>query len=365
MKFHIPVKVFDEKDCVKKHSGELATFGKKALIVTGRNSARVNGSLDDVIEALKNENVEYLLFSDVEENPSVETVFAAAEKYRTECIDFVIGIGGGSPLDAAKAIALALKHPEADLSYLYDKERDPSALPVVCVPTTCGTGSEVTGVSVLTRHDKKTKISMVHKVYPDLALVDGKYLESAPRSLIVNTSVDALAHLFESVLNAKVNDYVRMTACAGLKCWAKTKDVLSGKRERSEEDNALLMRSSLFAGMSIAQSGTSLPHALSYALTYDLKMPHGKAVGYFLPGFLAAAPAEQRDELLKLAGFNDMDDFSAFISELFKDIEVPEAELQRAGELVSANKAKMESASFFVDDKVLENILQSRGRFHG
>lgn len=358
MRFHIPVKVFDENDCVRKHSGEIAAFGKKALIVSGRNSARANGSLDDVIEALRNEAVEYRLFSDVEENPSVETVFAAADRYRTEKIDFVIGIGGGSPLDAAKAIALALKHPEADLSYLYDKEKDPSALPVVCVPTTCGTGSEVTGVSVLTRHDKKTKISMVHKVFPDLALVDGKYLKFAPQSLIVNTSVDALAHLFESVLNAKVNDYVRMTAYAGLKCWAKTKAVLNEERERKDEDNALLMRSSLFAGMSIAQSGTSLPHALSYALTYDLKMPHGKAVGYFLPGFIAAAPDIERDEILRLSGFKDQKEFDSFIFGLFDDIDVPEAELKRAGELVSSNRAKMESASFPVDDKILESILK-------
>jgi alcohol dehydrogenase len=201
---------------------------------------------------------------------------------------------------------------------------------------------------------------MVHKVFPDLALVDGKYLDSAPQSLIVNTSVDALAHLYESVLNAKVNDYVRMTAYAGLKCWAKTKDVLNGKRKRSTEDNALLMRSSLFAGMSIAQSGTSLPHALSYALTYDLKLPHGKVVGYFLPGFLAAAPAEQRDELLKLSGFEDQKEFDSFIFGLFDDINVQETELQRAGELVSANRAKMESASFYVDDKVLESILKYR-----
>ena len=173
MKYYMPVRVFDEKDCVIKHADEIGALGKKALIVTGKNSAFSNGSFDDVICALKKSDTEYLSFSEVEENPSTDTVLSAAERFSGEKIDFVIGVGGGSPMDAAKAIALLLKHPEADQEYLYDAKKDPSALPVVCVPTTCGTGSEVTGVSVLTRHDRKTKISMVHKVFPKYAFLDG------------------------------------------------------------------------------------------------------------------------------------------------------------------------------------------------
>ena len=357
MRYYLPVKVYDERDCVQKHAAEITALGKRALIVTGRNSAQKNGSLDDVTAALKQENVDYLLFSEVEENPSTETVFAAKERFSSEAIELVIGVGGGSALDAAKAIALVLKHPEADLAYLYDKEKDPSALPLVCVPTTCGTGSEVTGVSVLTRNDKKTKISMVHKVFPDLALVDGKYLRSASRNLIVNTSVDALSHLYESVLNAKVDEYVKMSATAGLKCWAKIKDILLGKREAKEEDFALLMRSSVFAGMSIAQSGTSLPHALSYVITYDLGIPHGQAVGFFLPAFLEEAPAGERDVLLQLSGFSDMKDANTFFDSVLNDLQIPEAELRRTFEAVVNNKAKMDSASYAVTEETLHRIV--------
>ena len=356
MHFYMPVRVFDERDCVLRHAKDIARLGKKALIVTGKSSSRKNGSLDDVMAALEAEHVEHLLFSEVEENPSTETVLRAKDLFSDSGIDLVIGVGGGSALDAAKAVALVLKHPGADLSYLYDATKDASALPVVCVPTTCGTGSEVTGVSVLTRHDKRTKISMVHKIFPVLALVDGKYLKNAPAELIVNTSVDALAHLYESVLNAKADDYTRMTASAGLRCWAKTKEILTKERTASQEDFDLLMRSSLLAGMSIAQSGTSLPHALSYALTYDLALPHGKAVGIFLPAFLKAAPEAERDELLQLAGFSGLAEFAAFIDGLFGGTEVPEEERRQAFEMVAGNAAKMKSASFPVDEKVLETI---------
>ena len=357
MKFYNPVRIFDEYDCVKNHAKELASFGSKALVVTGKSSSFSNGSFDDVKSVLETACINYTVFSEVEENPSVETVFKAKDRYSSEGIGFVIGIGGGSPMDAAKAIALVLKHPEADLDYLYDASRNSSSLPVVCVPTTCGTGSEVTGVAVLTRHDKKTKISMTHKVFPSLALVDGKYLESASDTLVANSSVDALSHLLESALNARSDDYVKMTATAGLSTWAKTKDILTGHRKALPEDRALLMRASVLGGMSIAGCGTSLPHALSYILTYDLGLTHGRAVGYFLPGFVAAAPAKERDELLKYAGFSDVNDFEAFISDVFGQQEIPEAELIRAFETVKNNPAKMRSASFEVDEKMLKKIV--------
>lgn len=357
MKFFIPVKVYDEKNAVVKHSGEIGALGKKALIVTGKGSAFSNGAYDDVTAALKKEDVECLMFSGVEENPSTDTVFAAGEKYRSEGIDFVIGIGGGSPMDAAKAIALVLKHPEADLDYLYDTSKDSSALPVVCVPTTCGTGSEVTGVSVLTRHDRKTKISMVHKIFPVLALVDGKYMAHASHTLMVNSSVDAFSHLIESVLNAKADDYVKMTACAGLRMWSETKEVLTGEKAVGEEEFSCLMRSSCMAGMSIAQSGTTIPHSLSYSVTYDMGVPHGRAVGYFLPGFLSAAPMEERDELLELAGFSGIQEFRSFIEKIFGGFEIPESELLRSYEAVKNNQVKMNSASFRVDDEILKKIV--------
>ena len=360
MKYYMPVRVYDEKNCVCSHAEDISALGKRALIVTGKQSAVLNGSLDDVTDVLRHNGTDYRIFSEVEENPSTETVFAARDRFIPENIDFVIGIGGGSPMDAAKAIALALKHPEADLEYLYDKSADPSALPVVCIPTTCGTGSEVTGVSVLTRHDKKTKISMVHRVYPVLALIDGKYLKSAPHTLIVNSAVDALSHLYESVLNAKADDYVRMTAQAGLKLWAGCKDVLTGDKQADEQDYEKLMRASTFAGMSIAGSGTSLPHALSYILTYDLGMEHGKAVGYFLPGFMDAAPVEERDELLFMSGFGGIDDFISFTDRVLGKQDIARAELEKTFNAVVSNRAKMISASFEVDETILNRIVYFR-----
>ena len=139
MRFFMPTAVRQEQNCVARHAEELAACGRNALIVTGRHSARENGSLNDVIMALDAQGVRYAVFDQVEENPSVETVMAARDAGLAAKADFVIGIGGGSPLDAAKAAALMLAHPEKDWHYLYETA-DSAALPVAAVPTTCAVG---------------------------------------------------------------------------------------------------------------------------------------------------------------------------------------------------------------------------------
>ena len=150
MNFYMPVKVYSEENCVLNHAAELAALGTRALIVTGRSSARRCGAFDDVTAALEKYGISWVEFAEVEENPSVETIMRARKVGCKVEADFVIGIGGGSPMDAAKAIALMMQHPDKDWEYMYDKEAETSTVPIAEIPTTAGTGSEVTAVSVLT-----------------------------------------------------------------------------------------------------------------------------------------------------------------------------------------------------------------------
>ena len=106
MKFFMPTRLFQEPDCVMAHRGEMAALGSCALIVTGKHSAKANGSYDDVCRALDAEKIAHVLFDEVEQNPSIETVMKAMDFGVENGVDFVIGIGGGSPLDAAKAAAI-------------------------------------------------------------------------------------------------------------------------------------------------------------------------------------------------------------------------------------------------------------------
>lgn len=368
MHFFAPTHVYLENDCVRSHKEELLSFGGRAFIVTGKHSSRSNGSLADVLAVLEEDGVPYLIYDEIEENPSVETVAAATEKGREFQADFVIGIGGGSPLDAAKAIALLLANPQEDAGCLYEPKKL-SALPVVAVPTTCGTGSEVTPNAVLTRHAFKTKKSISYNIYPKLALVDGKYLASASGRLLIHTAVDALAHCVESRLHVKANVYNHMFSEYGLALWHKIIPALTRiadhpeitpKELLTDADYETLMLASTVAGMAIAQTTTSLPHALSYEITYNHGIPHGKACGIFLAAYMdeyAKNQPEDVDRVLSLLGFRSTKEFGTFLRHLLGTVAVPAADIALYADNIMANASKLATYPFPIDRDAIAGIL--------
>ena len=356
MKFYMPVKVYHETDCVRSHAAELCALGRKALIVTGKSSAAKCGALGDVEEALEQGGRQFCVFNEVEENPSVETIVRGAQLGCAEGADFVIGIGGGSPMDAAKAIALMMRHPDQGWEYLYDKGAETSTVPIAEIPTTAGTGSEGTAVSVLTRHDKHVKGSIPHKIFADLALIDGKYIASAPAQILANTTMDALCHLYESYIHSKATDYSRMCAEYGIKIWARSKDVVLGLREAGAEDYRNMMNASCMAGMAIAHTATSMPHALSYRLTYSAHMAHGKACGYFLAGYLKEADPADAAHILSLAGFESINALEEYYVSTCGRDEVPIEILEQTVEEVLGNEGKRKMPPFPVDEAVVGRI---------
>ena len=359
-RFYMPVRVFTGREVVREHAADFGKLGKKALIVTGKRSAKQCGVYDDIISALEESGIDHVLFDGVEENPSAATVMKARDFGLRHQTDFVIGAGGGSPMDAAKAIALMLRHAGEGREYLYTKGTDSSTVPVVCIPTTCGTGSEVTAVSVLTDEVKKAKGSIPHKIFPSLALIDGKYLKSASRQMLCNTAFDALAHLCESYLNADAGPISRMIAADGLREWKKCLGVLKGETVPGDDAYETLMRSAMLGGMAIAHTGTSIPHALSYALTYHLKIAHGRAVCTFLAGYLSEADPEDVSRILSLSGFSSVEDVHRTFLSCCGDLDIPKETLLSVLNLtcaaVSSNPAKCAKAPFPVSHDVIRRI---------
>lgn len=357
MTYYMPTKIYEQADCVAAHASELAALGNKAMLVTGRRSAKLNGSEADVVSALESQGVAHVLFDEVEENPSIETVMKARDIAVTEGCDLFIGVGGGSPMDAAKAIALMTKNPDRGAEFLF--AGDPSAkwYPVVAVPTTCGTGSEVTGISVLTIHAQETKGSIAYRIFPELALLDAKYLEQAPAGVLRNTAMDALCHLSESYINSAANDFSRMCAVAGLEVWSRSKEFLQDPNATPDEKTLQnLMKASTLAGMAIAQTGTSLPHGMSYGLTYYMGIAHGRACGQFQAGYLAEANPEEAEVVVKTAGFESVEDLNRFFLKSCGVVDIPEDTREAIIAQLAANEAKLKSSPFPVDADVLRRI---------
>ena len=343
MQLYSPTRIYSEDNCVVNHGNELSALGKKAMIVTGRRSAVATGALADVIQALG--DTPYVVFDQIEENPSVETVMEARTIAIAEGVDFFIGIGGGSPMDASKAISLMAANPQETEEVFYTAKALPY-FPVACVPTTCGTGSEVTPYAILTRHAFRTKKSISHKIYPALALMDAKYLKTMSRICLVNTCVDALAHLLESYLNTNTNDLNRVYSREGLRTWASFRDRLLADTV-ADQDYVDMLHASMLAGLAITHTGTSLPHGLSYTVTYETGIPHGRAVGMFLGGYVEGY-ADQADATaaVQILGFETTAAFRDYLRNLLGLVEISQDLLATAVESILGDPGKLKNYPF-------------------
>lgn len=185
------------------HAGRsLRALGKRCLIVSGGHSADLCGAADDVIRSLDRAGVAWTGYRGVCANPDTDCIDAGAGQGDAFGADFVIGIGGGSPMDAAKAIAVLLANPGTSAEGLFALG-SLDAFPVACVPTTAGTGSEVTPYAILTRKRDGIKGSLPQRIWPELALVDPRYYHTMTQHVLTATGLDTLAHLLESGLSTK------------------------------------------------------------------------------------------------------------------------------------------------------------------
>lgn len=304
---YMPVRVISGANCVIKNSKEFRKLGTKCLIVTSRTSAKKSGALDDVVTALNNEKIEYLIFDEITENPLVSTVIKAGEKAREFGAQFVIGIGGGSPLDASKAVAICAENPDYDIKGLYNRNIPSKALPVILVGTTSGTGSEVTGVSVLTNDEDGMKKSISGAdCYSAVSFLDPKYTFSMNYDVTVSTALDAFAHAVEGWFAPACTDlptqYGKMTLPLiynGLKYLDETK-LLPDEKLRAD-----LYYGSIYAGLELNVCGAAFPHTVGYVLTENFGIPHGKACTAFMPYLLEKAKKYKNErycELLEILG---------------------------------------------------------------
>jgi len=281
----MPTRVISGDGCIDAFAAEMKPFGKTAMLVTGSGSAKKNGSFDDVTAALKKNGQTYFVYDKVKSNPTVPCVYEGAAEAKQGGADFIVAIGGGSPMDAAKVIAL-LACRDIPESELFSGDYGNRALPIIAVPTTAGTGSEVTQYSIITNDKAETKtIIATPMIFPKIAFLDAKYLMDLPRDTMINTVVDALSHAVEGMLSVRagvISDTLAsssaktiISSCKDLENGTLTKDQYSG-----------LLHASTLAGMVIANTGTTVVHAMGYSLTYYKDIAHGRANGLLLGRYL-------------------------------------------------------------------------------
>ena len=280
--FNIPTKLIFGSDSINEVGEEASRLGSKALIVTGTSAMQRLGYTEMVKKLLEQSGVAFELFAKVESNPRISTVEEGVDLVKeTEC-NLVIGLGGGSVIDAAKAIASSagLGLPVQELM---EKGMSGKGLPCIAIPTTSGTGAEVTGISVLTNSEKKRKDALRGlENLPNVAIIDPTLTLKLPPYITANTGMDALTHAIEAYTSktaSPVSDLFARKAISlvnqGLR-----RAVYYGTDLVAREKMAL---ASNFAGMAIALAGTGAAHGIGMTVGGITDADHGTVVGLALP----------------------------------------------------------------------------------
>ncbi len=306
---YMPVKVICGENCVANNLDIWQKAGKKCLLITGRSGAAKCGALADVTVVLNKLHIQYRVFAEITENPSVESCFEAGKLARDFGADFIVGIGGGSAQDAAKAVAIFACNDSLDCMAIYSRQSPAKRLPLYLVGTTAGTGSEVTGVAVLTDASGFKKSISGPDCYAVASFCDAKYTCTANYNITVSTALDAYAHALESYFASTANDISELYAMHALKLLWKNLKILEANPD-CEIDLQMrneLYAASLYAGLAINVTGTAFPHTAGYILTEKFNVPHGKACTAFHPQLLEKAEKYRHEKLEAVCQLFDTD----------------------------------------------------------
>lgn len=258
--------------------------GKKAALVIGSGSIKKSGALAKIIDYLQEAKIETITIEDIEADPSIATVRRGVTTLNKFEPDWIIGIGGGSPIDAAKAMWIFYENPD----FTFAEAAQPFNLPTlrekarfIAIPTTSGTGTEVTAFSIISDNEKGIKYPIADfNITPDIAIIDSNLTKSMPPTLVAHTGMDALTHALEAYVSTMANE---VTDALAQKSVEMIQNYLL-----SSFDGDLIARDKMhvaqcLAGMSFSNAILGIVHSMSHKTGKIFSLPHGCANAIYLP----------------------------------------------------------------------------------
>ena len=324
-KYFLPVNIEFGSGKVAK-AGELTKpYGKKALIVTGHSSAKKSGLYDKVKDSLKAEGIDSVLFDKVAQNPLTTTAAEGAAFAKDNGCDVVVAIGGGSIMDCAKAIAFLAVN-DGDVSdYIFGKKASDTALPIILIPTTCGTGSEGNGFAVLTNPDNGDKKSLrCNAIVAKVSIVDPECTMTMPKHVLASVGFDALCHNMEAYTSKIAQPFTDALSLYAVDLIAHNLvDVYKGTGSKDSWEKITL--ASTIGGMVINTTGVTLAHGMEHPASGLKDIVHGKGLAALTPTIIEASyqgAPEKFAKLAKLFGGEKAEDLAGKVRELLEDIEL-------------------------------------------
>lgn len=342
--------------------------GKRAFIVVGGGSMKRFGFLQKVEDYLKEAGMEVELFEGVEPDPSVETVMKGAEAMRSFEPDWIVSIGGGSPIDAAKAMWIFYEYPE----FTFEQAVVPFGLPelrqkakFVAIPSTSGTATEVTAFSVITDYKAKIKYPLADfNITPDIAIIDPALAQTMPKTLVAHTGMDALTHAIEAYTASLRSNFSDPLA---LKAIEMVKEYLIDSYNGCEKSRNLMHEAQCLAGMAFSNALLGIVHSMAHKTGAVFHIPHGCANAIFLPYVIQYNRTKCEDRyadiarMLKLNGNTDSeltDSLIEMINDLNTKLSIPHS-MKEYGVTEEDFKANLE---FIAHNAVLDACTGSNPR---
>lgn len=272
--FLTPAKIISGSSALEDAGSSLATLGKKALIVTDRMMVQL-GNLDKVLNILKQHHIAYSIYAEINSEPCDTMITAGLKQYQTEQCDFFIALGGGSPIDSMKAIAMMSVEPDRPLNTYMGHPVEVPLPKKVAIPTTAGTGSEATQFTIIT--DTANDVKMLLKgssLIPDLAIIDPQFTMTAPKGVTSATGIDALCHAIEAYTSRQAQPLSDTFALSAVKRIFNNL-VEAYEHGYNEEARIQMSLAALEAGIAFNNSSVTIVHGMSRPIGALFHIAHG------------------------------------------------------------------------------------------
>lgn len=330
----MPTRLIVGEGAVDRFPEAVRKYGSKAMLVTGSKSMKASGYTDRVIKTLKAAGISTVLFDQVRSNPTRETTNEGGEMARRERVDMVIGLGGGSALDVAKGIAVLAMHGEDIWDFVEGREIESPALPIIGIPSTAGTGSEVTKYAVFSDDAAKRKDGFGSDyIFPSIAVIDPKLMSTVPPDLTAKAGGDVLAQGIESYLTKLAHPLSDMYSRESIRLCGE----YLGKAYRNGKDleaRAAMGYASSLTGIAISWVDVVVGHHVSEAVGALYHTHHGETAAVLLPFAMEFNFEQTQKRLADIAGFLGVDTVGmsreasalaaiAAVRKILKDIGIP------------------------------------------
>ena len=316
-----------------------APYGKKALIVTGRSSAKKSGLYDRVVAKLDAAHIEHVLFDQVDANPLTTTALDGAALAKSESCDMVIAIGGGSIMDCAKGIAFMAVN-EGDINdYIFNRKVSDNALPLIVIPTTCGTGSEGNGFGVLTNPETGDKKSLrCNAIVPKVSIVDPGVMGTMPPHVLASVGFDALCHNIEAYTSKTAQPFTDALAHYAVtllaqylvplykhvKATAEGKPAVLNEKQLTKAWEAVTLASTI-GGMVINTAGVTLAHGMEHPASGLKDITHGVGLAVIEPvavEYTWSANPDKFDALARIFNHGDGSELGEALRLIVHDLDL-------------------------------------------